>query len=308
MLSAGSSKYIGRVGALAVALGIGGAVAITPGVAWADDSSPSGASGAESASSTESAPAPKARAERTHQRIATREDAAPTRTADSSTRGRGSVDLAAPAATAQRGSDRGSRQLPTALAPEVSLAQIDTSSDARTITAPSPAASAASAVDRFIAAAPRAAAAAAAAAQPAAVSGFLSALSTTLSGNGTGTPAGPLNFLTAALSLVSREINRLTSSYAPVAQSVQTGQQVTAARTTASAVAAASVSSSPSATYAVSSDWGSGFTGNVTVAAGPTALNGWTVSFNTPAEITNLWNGVISSHVGTAYVVTNADW
>ena len=30
-------KYIGRVGALAVALGIGGAIATTPGVAWADD-------------------------------------------------------------------------------------------------------------------------------------------------------------------------------------------------------------------------------------------------------------------------------
>ncbi|MEI7546056.1 MAG: Calx-beta domain-containing protein, partial [Mycobacteriaceae bacterium] len=305
MLTAGSSKYIGRVGVLAVALGIGGAVVIAPGVAWADDSSATGASGTESAPSTESAPAPKARAERAHQRTAGRDDATPTRTADSSTRGRGSLDLPAP--TAQRGSDRGSRQLTTAPAPEVSLAQIGTSSDVRTITAPSPAAPAASAVDRFIAAAPKAVAAAAAA-QPAAVSGFLSALSTALSGNGTGTPAGPLNFLTAALSLVSREINRLTSTYAPVAQSVQTGQQVTAARTTANAVAAASVSSSPSATYAVSSDWGSGFTGNVTVAAGPTALNGWTVSFNTPAEITNLWNGVISSHIGTAYVVTNADW
>ncbi|WP_293222602.1 Calx-beta domain-containing protein, partial [Mycolicibacterium sp.] len=140
------------------------------------------------------------------------------------------------------------------------------------------------------------------------MSGFLSALSTTLSGYGTGTPAGPLNFLTAALSLVGREINRLTSSYAPAAQSVQTGQQLTAARTTASPTAAASVSSSPSANYAVSSDWGSGFTGNVTVAAGPSALNGWTVSFNTPAEITNIWNGVISSHVGTAYVVTNAPY
>src|SRR3981081_3973768 len=31
------SKYSGRVGALAVALGVGGAVATTPGLAWADD-------------------------------------------------------------------------------------------------------------------------------------------------------------------------------------------------------------------------------------------------------------------------------
>ena len=33
----GSAKYIGRVGGLAVALGVGMAVATTPGVAWADD-------------------------------------------------------------------------------------------------------------------------------------------------------------------------------------------------------------------------------------------------------------------------------
>ena len=33
----GTAKYIGRVGGLAVALGVGIAVATTPGVAWADD-------------------------------------------------------------------------------------------------------------------------------------------------------------------------------------------------------------------------------------------------------------------------------
>ena len=32
----GYAKHVGRVGALAVALGIGAAVATTPGVAWAD--------------------------------------------------------------------------------------------------------------------------------------------------------------------------------------------------------------------------------------------------------------------------------
>ena len=45
------SKYIGRVGALAVALGIGGAIATAPGVAWADEPSSSSASD-ESAGST----------------------------------------------------------------------------------------------------------------------------------------------------------------------------------------------------------------------------------------------------------------
>lgn len=43
------AKYIGRVGALAIALGVGGAVATTPGVAWADDT-PSATAGSPSAS------------------------------------------------------------------------------------------------------------------------------------------------------------------------------------------------------------------------------------------------------------------
>ena len=46
------AKYIGRVGALAVALGVSGAVATTPGVAWADDSS----SGSSSSTASESDP------------------------------------------------------------------------------------------------------------------------------------------------------------------------------------------------------------------------------------------------------------
>ena len=48
------SKYIGRVGALAVALGIGGAIATAPGVAWADESSSSSASDKSSTSTASS--------------------------------------------------------------------------------------------------------------------------------------------------------------------------------------------------------------------------------------------------------------
>ena len=48
------AKYIGRVGALAVALGVSGAVATTPGVAWADESS-SPTSSSPPASESESA-------------------------------------------------------------------------------------------------------------------------------------------------------------------------------------------------------------------------------------------------------------
>ncbi|MFS0898437.1 PQQ-dependent sugar dehydrogenase [Mycolicibacterium litorale] len=54
------ARYIGRVGALAVALGVGGAVATTPGVAWADDSpsATAGPAGASTSSGSEAAPAP----------------------------------------------------------------------------------------------------------------------------------------------------------------------------------------------------------------------------------------------------------
>ncbi len=45
----GYGRYVGRVGALAVALGVGVAVANAPGVAWADDSSSAGSAGPHSA-------------------------------------------------------------------------------------------------------------------------------------------------------------------------------------------------------------------------------------------------------------------
>ena len=128
------------------------------------------------------------------------------------------------------------------------------------------------------------------------VAGFLSAAVAAPMGGSAATPAGPLDFVTAALSLVSREINR-------------TSRRLRGAPTAAGTIsAAAATTATSSATYSVGDNWGSGFIGNVNVTAGSTALNGWTVSFTTPANITNIWNGVISSHVGTAYVVTNAAW
>ncbi len=60
--------------------------------------------------------------------------------------------------------------------------------------------------------------------------------------------------------------------------------------------------------YAVTSNWGSGFTGGMTVGAGGGGLNGWTVEFNAAFAITNIWNAEIVSHVGDHYVVRNATW
>jgi aryl-phospho-beta-D-glucosidase BglC (GH1 family) len=67
---------------------------------------------------------------------------------------------------------------------------------------------------------------------------------------------------------------------------------------------------SPAASIAFDdqNDWGSGFIGAVSIlnTAGP--LTGWTLSFDLAASITNIWNAVIVSHVGTHYVVQNAAW
>ena len=52
----GTAKYIGRVGALAVALGVGAAVANTPGIAWADEPDTSSKSTASSEDSTPTTP------------------------------------------------------------------------------------------------------------------------------------------------------------------------------------------------------------------------------------------------------------
>ena len=60
--------------------------------------------------------------------------------------------------------------------------------------------------------------------------------------------------------------------------------------------------------YAVDSNWGSGFTGAMTVTAGSGGLNGWTVAFDASATITSIWNAQIVSHVGNHYVVSNAAW
>ena len=60
--------------------------------------------------------------------------------------------------------------------------------------------------------------------------------------------------------------------------------------------------------YSVSSNWDSGFIGNMTVPADTGGLHGWTVEFDASFAITNIWNAVIVSHVGNHYVIGNADW
>src|SRR5688572_15059761 len=60
--------------------------------------------------------------------------------------------------------------------------------------------------------------------------------------------------------------------------------------------------------YAVTDNWGSGFVGRMTVAAGTQALHGWSLEFDAAFAITDLWGAEIVSHVGNHYVIRNAAW
>lgn len=62
-------------------------------------------------------------------------------------------------------------------------------------------------------------------------------------------------------------------------------------------------------TFKVNSDWGTGFTADVTLKNRQNmAINGWTVEFDLAANIVAIWNAEIVSHVGNHYVVRAASW
>jgi hypothetical protein len=63
------------------------------------------------------------------------------------------------------------------------------------------------------------------------------------------------------------------------------------------------------ATFADVSDWGTGFTGNITITnTGSTAIIGWTLTFNFPVTISSIWNASIVSQNGSQYTITNASY
>lgn len=59
----------------------------------------------------------------------------------------------------------------------------------------------------------------------------------------------------------------------------------------------------------ITSDWGQGFVGKVTV-QNTTSMNlrEWTVKFKMPRNITNIWDAKIVSHEGNVYVIKNESW
>ncbi|HOB50133.1 MAG TPA: cellulase family glycosylhydrolase [Mycobacterium sp.] len=72
--------------------------------------------------------------------------------------------------------------------------------------------------------------------------------------------------------------------------------------------ATAATTSAPTAAYKVVSNWGSGHTAEIAVTAGSANLSGWTVEFDTPAQIVNIWNGQITSRTGNHYVISNMSY
>ncbi len=63
------------------------------------------------------------------------------------------------------------------------------------------------------------------------------------------------------------------------------------------------------ATFADVDDWGTGFTGNITITnTGTTAIIGWTLSFDLAVSISSIWNASIVSQSGDQFVIQNVGY
>jgi hypothetical protein len=61
--------------------------------------------------------------------------------------------------------------------------------------------------------------------------------------------------------------------------------------------------------FQVTSDWGSGFTGQLTVTnSSQQPITNWQLEFDFPATITSIWDATVISHTGNHYVIGNAGW
>ena len=60
--------------------------------------------------------------------------------------------------------------------------------------------------------------------------------------------------------------------------------------------------------YSINSDWETGFSSSILlINNSDTTLEDWVLEFDFDREITEIWNGVIESHVGNHYVIKNAN-
>jgi len=60
--------------------------------------------------------------------------------------------------------------------------------------------------------------------------------------------------------------------------------------------------------YSIVNNWGAGFTADMKIKTDDAGLDGWTIGFDAPFKIVNIWNAEIVSHTGDHYVVRNAAW
>ncbi len=61
--------------------------------------------------------------------------------------------------------------------------------------------------------------------------------------------------------------------------------------------------------FAVTSDWGTGFTAQLTIRnSTATAVSNWQLEFDFPGTITDIWDAKVVSHVGNHYVLANAGY
>jgi hypothetical protein len=62
-------------------------------------------------------------------------------------------------------------------------------------------------------------------------------------------------------------------------------------------------------TFTKTSDWGTGFTGDLALFnPGTATIHGWTVEFDFDGSLDSVWNATVVSHVGNHYVLANLDW
>jgi chitinase len=66
---------------------------------------------------------------------------------------------------------------------------------------------------------------------------------------------------------------------------------------------------SATASFADTQDWGTGFTGYITITnTGTSDLNGWTLAFDFSGNLTDIWDAKIVHHDGNHYVIQNESW
>jgi len=68
-------------------------------------------------------------------------------------------------------------------------------------------------------------------------------------------------------------------------------------------------SSAATVTGSVGSDWGTGFIENISIGGGSKGIaSGWTLNFDSTANVTNIWGASIVSHIGNHYVLQNVSY